>query len=1851
MVRKKKKSLNTLVKANGLATADAPLPADIRSILLPSPVAVSLHTGANATLDLDLGALTHNLLHAPDSYAQLKALQLFRSHLKLVVAAAPAIRELDAVAQADLWSFASTALRFAFRLYIAKPVRLMRKTILPILDALLSYDAAFPHLASPSLSDVLADEVESFLQVATATDADATSEALDVIDQLLGLAECPHIAEMLWLLHPLGHPGLASLLAFCATQLRVLSAPIAAYAATTTTDDDDDVMQSSEVIHASERCQNLLKTLILLASVQQKTATRVVLFSTTTAIGSPRSLHATLEAMVQQCVIVLNSPVVAKDLLTQVGLVTALLLKLHYHGNDFAGDMLAWVFPSSAGVTGWLRCLDLSAFTPLSRLALYRGLFNAIDDAAFQRPFRSSNVLQVAFDTVLRSCVGAPTLNTRLYAFQVLEMFLRRTIALAQRTSADVLTPASVLNVLDVVLLNWEHPSKRINQFMTPMFTHLVALLDLKASAGLDKWTAIITRVLAQPEESRSRYLATTVLLPKVTAKGLLASHQGFLASVLVAVANKDVSAAAACLFVQVVDDLKCTTEDAAMWAGLWVPYLVHALLSNDAGSRLRVATYVLPILIKSDAASVPPLLAALRAQPASDTRLWSMLELVKCARKSVASPPTLTLDEVHVGLVHADGEIRMAAYDMVCASLKTTALPSPSDLQLVQLFFIASAKSIAPSLRMKSIIGLKAMLLRIRDGMRKSCRRDAATTDDVAHQFPRWVADLVVACVYPGATPQRVTMGLEILQLYLQIFDGTPFLFPAVTKALFNALISSWDKVRALAYSILETFPSPLPGYDDAVNLQSLYRWALTLASSPRQRETDAGALFLRLLAKQSALLVQFGIVPKSQIVGASVQQALVDHLVSILASRLAVVRANADVSEPPLIHGLLLSIRFLLDDAQVTLPTWQTTLSATFECLWESMQLALSVVGDATSGIGAASLDDTFDVANEVLTSEQLRAKAVDSRGHVVLDEDDTDPDTEQRAVVGSWLAAREAGAAMDTLVRLALPLATVTDDALLTSLHKAGATLLNALFELKHGGAVATVSVAFEGICRSLLHHSERHRHLGTWPAKWCDTLLSRLEHAEQAFILRRSAGFASSFVALLRSEPRNAAATMLPKVLSVLLRLGGRANAIDKSRVHALNILKLLAQDAVLAEDMAAHVPSMLRLAIDGFESTSWAVRNSSMMLFAAATQRAIGDKQVADGAAPNGVSSTDVFSRCTGVDTFLADHVGAMTNSALYPLLLLMSRLRPGDGATTSVLPLSTFVPMVTACASQSHIFHRRIAAHALAAIVRTQDIADVIASLLPSLTQWIPRRTSHNAMHGTLLQLLALLDRAADDKAKKLVSASAFAALLAPIVEACTALLPSALALKCMTNKGTFLQLVSSVLQHAPDAKLTQSMWDACIVLYKDDVPRHRSPGLDIVHQAVAAFVVSYVVAHPVHADVVRAGLRSSVFELRRSTTTACAAQATAMAPLSLVATLAAQVVVETHPPTLGRQLQLLVTLAPSSLEVWTHVSPALPTLLELSVHAVDATSKAAALQVLALLHATATVSAPPALAETLVCQIQVLSDELQPLVVRLAAARSLHLSKLLAQQSNANLVVDGWLAALVLLQDDEACVREAIRATVAPLVTSAHAAPSDMMVLPYAVAYLAQTFGHVGRLQEAIASYLTTYTALYPRLDECISASDGHAYNVLCDKIFEAESGNYFKEHELLVQLFAQHFVRTGKVRLPTVVADLETCLRRWAAANALHQQAWVGGTTFFPDVFPLFHNALLVVIAQVHAMNETACEGLQALARNVLGSETHNMHPLLCQALTALATGDPSLAPLLFLTPSWASKHQIVA
>lgn len=65
----------------------------------------------------------------------------------------------------------------------------------------------------------------------------------------------------------------------------------------------------------------------------------------------------------------------------------------------------------------------------------------------------------------------------------------------------------------------------------------------------------------------------------------------------------------------------------------------------------------------------------------------------------------------------------------------------------------------------------------------------------------------------------------------------------------LLALLGSSWDRSRSLAYSTLARFPQPLAGYDGLTGATQLSAQGLRSSGSARQRESDRGALILRLV------------------------------------------------------------------------------------------------------------------------------------------------------------------------------------------------------------------------------------------------------------------------------------------------------------------------------------------------------------------------------------------------------------------------------------------------------------------------------------------------------------------------------------------------------------------------------------------------------------------------------------------------------------------------------------------------------------------------------------------------------------------------------------------------------------------------------------------------------------------------------------------------------------------------------------------------------------------------------------------------------------------------------------------
>jgi len=87
-------------------------------------------------------------------------------------------------------------------------------------------------------------------------------------------------------------------------------------------------------------------------------------------------------------------------------------------------------------------------------------------------------------------------------------------------------------------------------------------------------------------------------------------------------------------------------------------------------------------------------------------------------------------------------------------------------------------------------------------------------------------------------------------------------------------------------------------------------------------------------------------------------------------------------------------------------------------------------------------------------------------------------------------------------------------------------------------------------------------------------------------------------------------------MLYKTIEFLLKLA-RDDGRDDSKVHALNILRYIFQDAFLKHDIQKYIEPAMILSTESFSSNSWSIRNSALMSFTALTKRLLGQTHVQD----------------------------------------------------------------------------------------------------------------------------------------------------------------------------------------------------------------------------------------------------------------------------------------------------------------------------------------------------------------------------------------------------------------------------------------------------------------------------------------------------------------------------------------------------------------------------------------------------------------------------------------------------------
>lgn len=429
------------------------------------------------------------------------------------------------------------------------------------------------------------------------------------------------------------------------------------------------------------------------------------------------------------------------------------------------------------------------------------------------------------------------------------------------------------------------------------------------------------------------------------------------------------------------------------------------------------------------------------------------------------------------LALTHVDESLRVDAAESLFLNPKTASLPSHLELTLMKEAVPLNMRSCSTAFQMKWTSLFRKFFSRVRTALEKqfkqgrwrpavSCKNSDRTlingSDTVISRaedlfkFMRWLSCFLFFSCYPSAPYKRKIMSMELILTMMNIWSIAPpqeeldsvslesslypynkgITAPNSTLLLVGSIIDSWDKLRENSFRILLHFPSPLPGISSEDMVQKVITWSKKLVCSPRVRESDAGALTLRLIFRKYVLdlgwIVRASVNvvcfhPQPQRVKGEGQickfgAPVVEYIKSLIDwLEVAVKEGERDLSEScknSFVHGVLLVLRYTFEEldwnSNAVLSGYsemKCALEKLLELVMRITSLALWVVS-ADAWCLPEDMDDVVIDDNLLLDAPE----EMDGPMHSLEDEEkNSNPaqdvrTSEQVVMVGCWLAMKE-------------------------------------------------------------------------------------------------------------------------------------------------------------------------------------------------------------------------------------------------------------------------------------------------------------------------------------------------------------------------------------------------------------------------------------------------------------------------------------------------------------------------------------------------------------------------------------------------------------------------------------------------------------------------------------------------------------------------------------------------------------------------------------------------------------------------------------------------------------------------
>ncbi|GBC02144.1 hypothetical protein RclHR1_04480008 [Rhizophagus clarus] len=762
--------------------------------------------------------------------------------------------------------------------------------------------------------------------------------------------------------------------------------------------------------------------------------------------------------------------------------------------------------------------------------------------------------------------------------------------------------------------------------------------------------------------------------------------------------------------------------------------------------------------------------------------------------------------------IYHLDLNLRIDVLGFMCESRKLTSEITSIELALLKSFFQLNLNSTSPEFRQKLFGHLNKFFAKLRGNLysqwknyqscmkyieshKDSKARDALSDSyqikqkiDNTRSFLIWLLELLAASLYPGSSFQRVSSALRTFAILIKTFgiENTPLPegfvaqhcktpeFPFQlslasarnTKLILHCLMNPFDENRTLAYEILQGFPSPLPGIESKESVQKILFWALQSMTSTRAGESDSGAMIFRLIFSKYVLDLNLDLdveIKQDEPLGDYKKVDIPSinftrKLFSLLKKQINIASENLLLASQKFpMHGTLLALQYIFKELDYNsleikdnLEEWRDTHSHAMVLINEVCQIVLEVLSNPSpEGNVPVSFQEMEEMIDELVLnlSEDLDSEEEGPKHQVILS--------------CCWRAVKEASSLLAIILsRAPISVSLENNFSILDyeKIRKGGDLFRTLLTSIRHRGAFSAVYNGYAIVCSRLLNSSQVK--FVELPKIWLEDNINNIM-TNSVSITRRSAGLPLCILAIISGEPNNCK-VLLPWTIKTLIEIGSQApsddfdQTIDSHQVHAFNILRTIFMDAKLGTDVLPYVSDGFTLAIKGFSSPSWAIRNCSVMLFSTLLQRTFGVRKTKDEYhSINKLTSREFFSRFPQLYPFLLDELKAAVDQlvkstkvlqtkvhpGLYPVLTLLSRLHPSlmDGSN-SVLTMNPFVSLVLSCFSSPIHKIREIAARAIVPLIPSNDLIVTCTKLINEGVM-----SNQNELHGRLVQVQYLL--------------------------------------------------------------------------------------------------------------------------------------------------------------------------------------------------------------------------------------------------------------------------------------------------------------------------------------------------------------------------------------------------------------------------------------------------------------------------------------------------------------------------